>query len=82
MIVVPVKCPNCGSVRIYEAGRDAVCREVLSWQDDGWPDHFGPIELDGGCYDVDEEYPLECHCCGYGWHPTDPQGGEKVRLEP
>jgi hypothetical protein len=75
-----VKCPKCSWVEIYETGRDYVRREVLSWQKDGWPEHCGPVELGGGCYDVDEEYPVQCNRCGYAWNPRDPDGGECMVL--
>ena len=71
-----MKCPECGSPEIYEVGRDSVRREVLSWKKDGWPDRCGPMELDGGCYDIDEDHPLECDRCGYAWNPSNPEGGD------
>ena len=76
-----MRCPRCRSTEIYESGRDAVGCKVLSWQDDGWPAEVGPVELYGGCYDPDEEYPLVCYSCGYGWQPSAPLDGEVVIVD-
>ena len=71
-----MKCPKCGSNELYESGRDWVLCKVMAWDDAGWPAKISVPELQGGCYDRDDEYAIHCRECWYMWNPDEPEKGE------